>query len=133
MVALAQTHSAGSARRAPMLLVVEDEALVRFMLAEAIRDAGFGVLEAADADEALAILENVGAVDAMITDVHMPGALDGVALAAAARQLCPDAKLILVSGSARRQGCDGVADVFFPKPYPLHDVVAEVQRLLSVD
>jgi CheY-like chemotaxis protein len=115
-----------------VLLVVEDEAVVRFMLAEAIRDAGFCVLEAADADEALAIFESVGVVDAMVTDVQMPGPLDGIALAAAARELSPDTKLILVSGSARRQGCDGVADVFIPKPYPLHDVVAEVQRLLDV-
>jgi CheY-like chemotaxis protein len=129
MGALGASQSPAPQRRPPTLLVVDDEVVVRLCLAEAIRDAGYLVLEAANADEALAILQGAGPVDLMVTDVQMPGSMDGLGLAALARIRAPDLKLVLVSAAAVEAG--ELADAFFPKPYRLGGVLGEVQRLLA--
>src|ERR1700675_4204901 len=84
--------------RGGTILVVEDEVLVRMALAETLRDEGYSVLEAANADEALGVLASATPLDVVLTDVNMPGSLDGVALGRYARMTKPALKVIVVSG-----------------------------------
>jgi len=119
------------------LLLVEDEDLVRKMLAESLQDAGFGVLSAANGTEALALLASGEAVDALVTDLSMPG-MDGVAFIRAAQQLRPRLPAVLLTGYAG----DGAALVvgeaipgtflLLRKPIDIHDLVDRVQALLAV-
>jgi len=69
-------------RQSPTVLLVEDEVLVRMMLADQLREAGCTVVEASDADEALLLLrQNLVRIDLVISDVRMPGSMDGLGLA----------------------------------------------------
>ena len=67
-----------SASKRPVVLIVEDETLIRIEAIEAIEAAGFDVVEAADADQAIAILEQRGDIRLIFTDIHMPGSMDGL-------------------------------------------------------
>ncbi len=83
----------------PEILVVEDNLLLRFDLADRLRDVGYVVREASHARQAIAILEARPHIRAVITDIEMPGsAMDGLALAAAISDRWPPCKLIVVSG-----------------------------------
>lgn len=110
----------------PLVLIVEDEPLVRMIAVEAITDAGFGVVEAATAQEALDILADRGDVGVVFTDVNMPGALDGLALARLVHEQWPDIKLVVTSA---RPLADQTPDDdhFLAKPYTL-DVLAQTVR-----
>lgn len=66
-----------SQKEPPVILIVEDEFLIRAATAEAIRDAGFEVVEAPNADIAVAILESRSDIQVVFTDIHMPGSMDG--------------------------------------------------------
>jgi CheY-like chemotaxis protein len=83
-----------------LVLVVEDEALVRAALAETLRDLGYHAVEVADADAALALLDRGVGVDAILSDVTMPGSMDGAGLAHAARARLPGLPVILATGRA---------------------------------
>lgn len=112
------------------ILVVEDETLVRMAIAETLRDAGYRVLEAASAEEAMALLVSFGNIAVLFTDIQMPGALNGAALARLARRHHPGVRVIATSGAAAPPGLD--ADVIFmAKPYPPEDVVRRVNDLLG--
>src|SRR3546814_7896167 len=74
----------------PRVLVAEDDTLVRIAIAEALRDAGFRVMEAASADEALAYLEAAERVDLVFSDIQMPGSLDGFGMARRLRGRPPE-------------------------------------------
>ena len=100
------------------VLIVEDEPLVRFCAVQTVEDAGFAVVEAANADEAIAILESRRDIRVIITDIHMPGSMDGLKLAHAVRDRWPPIKIIVTSGRERiapRDLPDGGR--FFAKPY----------------
>ena len=71
------------------VLVVEDEPLIRSDLSDLLTDMGYTVLEAASADQAIALLETRAEIIAVITDVHMPGSMDGLALARIVRERWP--------------------------------------------
>lgn len=81
----------------PRVLVVEDEVLIRLATSDELRDAGFEVIEAANADEALRYLRSLP-VDAVLTDVRMPGSMDGLDLARLVRRDYPDVAVFIVSG-----------------------------------
>jgi len=114
-----------------LVLVVEDESLIRMMAAEVLQDAGFQVVEATNAEEALDILHiRAREFHGLFTDVHMPGALDGVALAHKAARCWPWLGLLVASGKLRptedqlpRQ-CH-----FLPKPYELVHLVRHVRDM----
>ena len=118
---------ANSAR--PVVLIVEDEVLIRMLLSEALRQAGYDVIEAADADEAIEVMHASVGPDILITDVKMPGSVDGFGLAAYVRRAKPGLKVIVTSGHAGPDGAIGVADVFLPKPYDLGQIVQQVRAL----
>ena len=80
------------------VLVVEDDALVRGALAETLRELRYRVVEAADADAALALLDRGAGVDAILSDVAMPGSMDGVGFAVAARARWPGVPVVLATG-----------------------------------
>lgn len=115
------------------IVVAEDEPLVRMMFADELRLAGYSVLEAADADEALCILRSgIGRrVEVVVTDLKMPGRLDGADLVRTVRNAYPGLKVIMVSGEspdpAARQALDG----FFRKPCDPTQVTHFVQRLIG--
>ena len=83
---------------ATAVLIVEDEPLVRFCAVQTVEEAGFAVIEAANADEAIAILESRRDIRVVFTDIHMPGSMDGLKLAHAVRDRWPPIKIIVTSG-----------------------------------
>ena len=113
------------------VLVVEDEILVRLSLAETLRDEGFSVVEAANGDEAVAVLASSAPVDIVLTDVNMPGSLDGMALGRYVRSARPGLKVIVVSGRVGHALAAEVADAFVPKPYDPAMIVRTIGLLLS--
>lgn len=115
----------------PAVLIVEDEVLIRMLLSEALRQEGYEVVEAANADEALSLLELSPSPDVMITDVKMPGSIDGFELAAYVRRTKPELKVIVTSGHASPDGAIGVADAFLPKPYELSLILQRLKALIE--
>jgi len=88
-------------RPTPVVLIVEDEPLLRILAAEVVEDAGFIALEASDADEAVALLESRPDISLLFTDISMPGSMDGLKLAHAVRNRWPPIKILVVSGQIR--------------------------------
>jgi len=82
----------------PVVLIVEDDFLIRMHAAEMIEDAGFDVVEAASADEAILVLEVRLDITVVFTDIQMPGSMDGLKLAAAIRGRWPPIKIVATSG-----------------------------------
>jgi CheY-like chemotaxis protein len=118
-----------AARRA-VVLVVEDEPLQRIMAVDLVEEAGFDVVEAADAAEAIAILERRPDIRVVFTDIDMPDGPDGMRLAALIRDRWPPVELILTSGKMRPRPEDmPKRGVFFPKPYRERDVIATMRRM----
>ncbi|MCY7280775.1 MAG: response regulator [Sphingomonas bacterium] len=119
---------------APMVLVVEDEAIIRLMLVDELEDAGFAVIEAEGADAAVALLLNGATIRAVITDVKMPGSMDGLGLAAWMRDQAPRVPIIITSGFATEPNCAAINPAItcvVPKPYSPKSVTALVIALLS--
>ncbi len=114
------------------ILVVEDEALIRMVSADILEEAGFRVLEAQDADEAIAILEGADHVELVFTDIRMPGRMDGLELASFVHAHWPDIRLLVTSGHtviADTEIPDGGR--FVSKPYDLGRLVAEVRAIVD--
>lgn len=112
-----------------VVLIVEDEILIRMLLSEALRQEGYVVIEAANADEAFLVLRATPSPDVLITVVRMPGTVDGFQLAAFVRRTCPELKVIITSGYAGPDGALGLADAFLPKPYELSAIVRRLRSL----
>lgn len=111
----------------PVILLVEDEVLIRMSTADDLLDAGFSVLEAADADEAIRLLESHPEIQILLTDIDLPGSMDGIRLANAVRTRWPPVKLVLVSGHQSPSADILPSDsAFFTKPYDM----AAVSKLL---
>jgi len=88
---------AGSPHTPPVVvLIVEDEWLLRMLAVEVVEEAGFVVLEAGDADEAVALLEARSDIALVFTDINMPGSMDGLKLAHAVRDRWPRVKILVV-------------------------------------
>jgi len=102
----------------PTVLVVDDEPLIRLYAVDVLTDAGFEALEAADAEEALALLADNKAITVLFTDINMPGPLNGLELARKVHDLRPDVQLIITSGKERPDR-SAIPDrgTFLAKPY----------------
>ena len=99
------------------LLVVEDEPLIRIELADHLSDMGYRVLEASSADVAIGLLETHAEIVAVITDLSMPGSMDGLALARIVRERWPPCALIMISGHHRPAPSELPSGLkFLPKP-----------------
>lgn len=114
----------------PVVLVVDDEALLRIDASEAFRQVGCRAYEAGQADEALEMLERHPEISVLFTDINMPGERDGMALASQVHRQRPDVRLIITSGR-ERPAPDELPDdgQFIAKPYDI-DVVADIVRAL---
>jgi CheY-like chemotaxis protein len=116
----------------PVVLIVEDDFLIRMNAAEMIADAGFDVVEAASADEAIAILEDRLDITIVFTDIQMPGSMDGLKLAAAIRGRWPPIKIIATSGLVDvRQDDLPEGGRFLPKPYSPEQIVRTLRELAN--
>ncbi len=111
-----------------LVLIVDDEPIVRLLACDSLEDAGFEVIDAANASEALDILAKRNDVGVLFTDVNMPGGVSGLDLAETVHQRWPDIKLVVTSGRPpSRPVADGGR--FLAKPYDLRsmtDLVTEV-------
>jgi two-component system, response regulator PdtaR len=110
----------------PTVLVVEDEPLIREVVCEELDIAGFDVVQVANADEAIAILEARFDIHLVFTDIDMPGSMDGLKLAAAVRDRWPPVNIIITTGKVRPLTMP-VGALFIPKPYLGKNVVAAVR------
>jgi CheY-like chemotaxis protein len=107
-----------SSKTSSVILIVEDETLIRWGAVKMVEDAGFEVLEAANADEAIQILESRSDIRVIFTDIHMPGSMDGLKLAHAVRYRWPPIKIIVTSGHGfPNEQALPEGGRFVPKPY----------------
>jgi CheY-like chemotaxis protein len=107
-----------------LVLVVDDEPMVRVIAAEILEDAGFSVIEATCADHALDLLQSRKDVGALFTDVNMPGSLDGIALAKRVHELWPNVRIVITSARGLSEPAPEHGR-FLRKPYTV-DELAEV-------
>jgi CheY-like chemotaxis protein len=119
-------------RDSSTILIVEDETMVRLPIAEYLRDCGYHVLEAADASEAMAVV-NSDQVDVVFSDVRMPGGMDGFGLARWLQQNHPEVPVLLTSGwiGTSVQAEDAPREVrLIEKPYSQAQVARRIAGLL---
>jgi two-component system, response regulator PdtaR len=117
-----------------VILIVEDEFLLRADAVGFMEDLGLIVYEAANADEAINILELHEDIRAVFTDIHMPGSMDGLKLAHYIRGRWPPVKLVLTSGHARPLTEDmPMGSAFVGKPYRLDRVVHDLRAMIGAD
>ncbi|MFS2153273.1 response regulator [Rhizobium sp. Rhizsp42] len=120
------------AKDVAIVLVVEDEPLLRLAGIDLIEAAGYEAVAASDATEAIAILESRDDIRVVFTDVDMPRGVDGMRLAAIIRDRWPPIKVIVVSGHIEDPGDVIPAEtVFFSKPYREEQIVATIRQMLS--
>ena len=116
--------------RREIVLIVEDDPLLRMLSSEMIQEDGYDVVEAGHAEEAILILETRPDIDIMFTDINMPGSMDGLKLAHYVRDRWPPIRIITTTGRS-----DLALDVlpsnsqFLPKPYQASDITAALHRL----
>jgi two-component sensor histidine kinase/CheY-like chemotaxis protein len=116
----------------PIVLVVEDEMVLRMRALDIVIDAGFVPVEAVGADEAMEILESRDDISLLFTDIQMPGSIDGLKLAHATHRRWPHIKIILVSGQIAVTDEDKPDDSkFFPKPLEIQQMVLELQEMVG--
>jgi DNA-binding NtrC family response regulator len=116
------------------VLVVEDEELARLIITDYLREGGFAVLQASNAEQAIEVLEERGDVRAVVLDVVMPGAMDGIALAHVIHQRWPGVGLLVMSG----KGVPKMAQLppgagFLPKPYFGPSIVGRLRAIIAPD
>ena len=113
------------------ILVVEDEEAIRLLLTEYLRDCGYRVVEAGNVVEARAVLNAGTAVDLVFSDVNMPGAENGFALAKWLHQHHPDTKVLLTSGGLHPlEKIRDLREPLMTKPYTYSSVLRRIQSLL---
>ena len=118
-----------------MILVVDDEVLIRMVLSDYLQDCGFKVLEAGTVAEAIAIIEaSQSIIDLVFSDVNMPGGKDGIELAQWVRTNRPELPVLLTSGDEKKADLAGAIcakEEFLPKPYDHKLAVARVRALIK--
>ena len=123
------------ADNAPLVLVVEDEVLIRMAAADHLRSCGFKVAEAGNAAEARELILSGLKVDLVFSDITMPGPMDGVAFCQWLHEHAPDIPVILTSGvtsslNAAKQACQNVRRLE-PKPYDYDGIVTQIRTALT--
>jgi CheY-like chemotaxis protein len=119
------------AERPLRILIVEDEFLIRLTLSEVLADEGYDVLEAETGDEAATLLEQNSDIAVLLTDMQLPGQLDGRALVARARERSPALPVIFMTGRPDALGSSGGPEMFVSKPYLPSEICAAVKRMLA--
>jgi DNA-binding NtrC family response regulator len=118
------------------VLIVEDEALIRAAIADMLQDRGFKVLEAANANEAIEIIEEANIeIDLVFTDVRMPGGMDGFGLVKWIQDSRPTVPVIVASGDIGRANDENrvqLGDRFISKPYDLDRTEAKIREAITL-
>jgi DNA-binding NtrC family response regulator len=115
-----------------VVLVVEDEMLLRMRAVDMVEDAGYTPVEAVDADQAVAILESRSDIALLFTDIQMPGSIDGLGLAHSVHERWPPIRIIMVSGQLKAASIDIPADSrFFSKPFEAGEMIAEMRDMIG--
>lgn len=115
-----------------VVLLVEDDVLVRAPIANHLRDAGYTVLEATNAIEATEVIASQTAVQLVFTDVNMPGRMDGRSLAEWLAERRPDLPVLITSGDTRIGSTLTIGNRrFIPKPYSFDAIEKHIRELLS--
>ena len=123
-------HGMESPTAQQTVLMVEDEVLIRMSAAAMLEDAGFEVLEAGSSAEALKVLSQHKEIGVLMTDVRLPGEMDGLDLVTRVQRFHPDIRSLVVSGNASAaQAHDAGAAGFLRKPYMAHTLVRAVTDL----
>jgi PAS domain S-box-containing protein len=129
------TTTIPSAKDGAAVLVVEDEALVRMIICDVLGSHGYTVLEAEDGPHGLSVVETGARIDLLLTDVGLPGGMNGRQLADAARQLRPDLKVLFVTGYAKGAAVgNGLLDhgmEVLTKPFAVDALAARVQGMIG--
>jgi two-component system, response regulator PdtaR len=124
---------AGSPSKSPpVVLIVEDDPLLRMLAVEVVAEAGFVALEAGDADEAVSLRESRPDIFLLFTDIDMPGSMDGLKLAHAVRDCWPPVKILIVSGKVQVHSSELPSNsCFVGKPYETAAMVAKLRSLVG--
>lgn len=124
-------HSASAFKR-PRVLLVEDDFLIRLTLAEILGDEGYEVLEAATGDEALAALAGQDGFQAILTDVNIPGSINGTGVGKFARSRFPDLPIIYMTGRADllQHLAPSMRDRVVAKPYLPSEIAAVLREVV---
>ncbi len=116
----------------PVVLVVEDDPLLRMNAVDMIEEAGFRAIEAPNADDAIRILEEHSEIRLIFTDIDMPGSMDGLALAHAVANRWPPVRIVATSGHFKVSESDlPNGGQFIPKPYRQHQLIDMLANLRS--
>ncbi|WP_262297493.1 response regulator [Microvirga sesbaniae] len=116
----------------PVVLLVEDEPLVRLTQVDILREAEFWVVEAQDADEAFEMLKSRPDISVVLTDVDMPGSIDGFEFARLVRQGWPEVGVLVISGKTAPEPGDLPPNAtFLHKPIMPDDLVAALTRVMA--
>ena len=111
---------------------MEDVRFLRLIAVEVVEDAGLVAVEAANADEAVLILESQADIAVIFTDIDMPGTMDGLKLSHAVRHRWPPIKIIIVSGKTRLNDADMPSETLsFSKPYSVPGMISELRSLVA--
>jgi len=117
----------------PVVLVVEDDIMLRMTSVDIVEDAGYTPVQAVDADEAFVILQSRSDIALLFTDIQMPGSMDGLELAHAVYERWPQLKIILVSGRLKLSSAEIPRDSrFFGKPLVSGQIIAEMQDMIGL-
>jgi DNA-binding NtrC family response regulator len=115
-----------------VILIVEDEMMLRMRAVDMVEDAGYTPVEAVGADEAIAILESRSDIALMCTDIQMPGSMDGLGLAHAVHNRWPTIKIIVVSGQLSPPRIDlPPCSRFFDKPLEAGQMIAQMRNMIG--
>ena len=115
-----------------VILIVEDEPLVRLAAATVMEEAGYTVIEASNADQAIGLLEKHPEITILFTDIEMPGSIDGMKLAACVRDRWPPVEIILTSGRGPRGEVPlPLRGVFLQKPYRSQELTDQLARMAA--
>ena len=115
-----------------LVLLVEDEPVIRAVAAIHLEEAGFETVEAANADEAITLLESELEIRIVFTDIDMPGSMDGLKLAASIKGRWPPIKIVITTGGHAVKECDlPIGSVFIPKPYGCAQIVDTMHKLVN--
>jgi CheY-like chemotaxis protein len=133
----AQSSATLQAKTGETILIVDDEPTVRTLLKDVLNDLGYNLLEAADSVEGLEALRSSAHIDLLITDVGLPGGMNGRQMADAGRQIRPKLKTLFITGYAENSvignGQLGPGMQVLTKPFAVDTLVSRVSGLLSID
>lgn len=114
-----------------VVLVVDDEILVRVVIGGHLRDVGFTVLEVSNVEDAMSLIASQVRIDLVFSDVNMPGTVDGLGLAQWMQTVCPEIPVILTSAATTLHLSLPNSARFIAKPYALEEVERQIREVLS--